>query len=169
MHLEKHVVSVWDDSYGAMNSFCEHVIYVPVSRITWTAAWLSASQASVCPHWQIQSAVCYIIRCNRFSKKGDKLDTNITNSWHGRVLPVFQFVILKHVDPHIQNYNIAVVSYGCETWSVTLGVEQMARVFKNTVLRKTFGPKRDTKTGEWRRLHEEIHDLYSITKYYVGD
>jgi len=59
-------------------------------------------------------------RCNRFSTKGDKLDIDITNSWHWRVLPVFQF-ILKIVDPDIQNYNIAFVSYGCETWSVTLG------------------------------------------------
>jgi hypothetical protein len=79
-----------------------------------------------------------------------------------------QFVILQHADPDIQNYNNAVVSYGCETWSVTLGAEQRPRAFKNIVLRKIFGPKRDKITGEWRRLHEEIHDLYSLTKYYVG-
>jgi hypothetical protein len=30
------------------------------------------------------------------------------------------------------------------------------------VLKKTFGPKRQEVTGEWRRLHnEELHDLYS--------
>jgi len=30
------------------------------------------------------------------------------------------------------------------------------------VLRKTFGPKRDEETAEWRRLHkEELYDLYS--------
>jgi hypothetical protein len=30
------------------------------------------------------------------------------------------------------------------------------------VLRKTFDPKRDEITGEWRRLHnEELYDLYS--------
>jgi hypothetical protein len=35
-------------------------------------------------------------------------------------------------------------------------------VFENRVLRRTFGPKRDEVTGEWRKLHnEEIHDLYS--------
>jgi len=29
-------------------------------------------------------------------------------------------------------------------------------------MRKTFGPKRDKVTGEWRRLHnEELHSLYS--------
>jgi hypothetical protein len=35
-------------------------------------------------------------------------------------------------------------------------------VFENRVLRRTFGPKRDEATGEWRKLHnEELHDLYS--------
>jgi hypothetical protein len=35
-------------------------------------------------------------------------------------------------------------------------------VFENRVLRRTFGPKRDGVTGEWRRLHnEELNDLYS--------
>jgi hypothetical protein len=34
------------------------------------------------------------------------------------------------------------------------------RVFENRVLR-TFGPKRDEVTGEWRKLHnEELRDLY---------
>jgi hypothetical protein len=31
-----------------------------------------------------------------------------------------------------------------------------------TVLRRSFGPRRDEVTGEWRKLHnEELHDLYS--------
>jgi hypothetical protein len=35
-------------------------------------------------------------------------------------------------------------------------------VFKNRVLRKIFGPKRDKVTKEWRRLHnEELYDLHS--------
>jgi hypothetical protein len=39
--------------------------------------------------------------------------------------------------------------------------EQRLRVFKNRVLRRIFGPKRDEVTGEWRRLHnEELYDLY---------
>jgi len=34
-------------------------------------------------------------------------------------------------------------------------------VFENRVLRRTFGPKRDEVTGEWRKLHnEELNDLY---------
>jgi hypothetical protein len=36
------------------------------------------------------------------------------------------------------------------------------RVFKNRVLRRIFGPKRDEVTGEWRKLqNEELHHLYS--------
>jgi hypothetical protein len=34
-------------------------------------------------------------------------------------------------------------------------------VFENRVLRTIFGPKRDEITGEWRKLHEELHILYS--------
>jgi hypothetical protein len=38
--------------------------------------------------------------------------------------------------------------------------EHRLRVFENTVLRRTFGPKTDGVTGEWRRLHnEELSDL----------
>jgi hypothetical protein len=34
-------------------------------------------------------------------------------------------------------------------------------VFKNRVLRKVFGPKRDEVTEDWRKLHnEELHDMY---------
>jgi hypothetical protein len=37
------------------------------------------------------------------------------------------------------------------------------RVFKNKVLWKIFGPKRDTVTVQWRRLHnEELYDPYSF-------
>jgi len=40
--------------------------------------------------------------------------------------------------------------------------ERKLRVFENMVLRRTFGPRRDEVTGEWRRLHnEELNDLYS--------
>jgi hypothetical protein len=34
-------------------------------------------------------------------------------------------------------------------------------VFKNRVLRRIFGPRRDEVTGGWRKLHEELNDLYS--------
>jgi hypothetical protein len=46
--------------------------------------------------------------------------------------------------------------------SLTLKDEHRLRVFENRVLRRTFGPKRDEVTGEWRKLHnEELHNLYS--------
>jgi hypothetical protein len=52
---------------------------------------------------------------------------------------------------------LPVVSYGCETRSLTL-----RGVFENRVLRRIFVPKRDKATGEWRRLHnEEFYALYS--------
>jgi hypothetical protein len=35
-------------------------------------------------------------------------------------------------------------------------------VFENRMLRKTFGPKRDEVTGEWRKFYRgELHSLYS--------
>ena len=52
--------------------------------------------------------------------------------------------------------------YGYETWSLTLREEYRLRVFKNKVLRKIFGTKKDELTGEWRKLHNaELHALYS--------
>jgi len=56
---------------------------------------------------------------------------------------------------------LPVVSYGCETWSLTVREERRLRVFENRVLRRIFGPKRDEVTGEWRKLHDvELKDLY---------
>jgi hypothetical protein len=55
---------------------------------------------------------------------------------------------------------LPVVLYGCETWSLTLREEHRLRVFKNRMLRRLFGPKRDEVTGVWRRLHnEELNDV----------
>jgi hypothetical protein len=65
---------------------------------------------------------------------------------------------------HLQSILIflPVVLYGYETWSLTLREEHRLRAFENRVLRRTFGPKRDEVTGEWRKLHnEELRDLYS--------
>jgi len=54
-----------------------------------------------------------------------------------------------------------VVLCGRETWSLTSREERKLRVFENMVLRRTFGPRRDEVTGEWRWLHnEELNDLY---------
>lgn len=52
--------------------------------------------------------------------------------------------------------------YGCDTWSLTLRERRGLRVFENRVLRKTKGLKRDEKTGDWMKLHnEKRHDFHS--------
>jgi hypothetical protein len=53
-----------------------------------------------------------------------------------------------------------VVLYGFETWSLTLREEHRLRVFESMVLRRTFGPKRDEVTGDFRKLHNE--ELYNL-------
>jgi hypothetical protein len=59
---------------------------------------------------------------------------------------------------------LPVVLYGCASWSLTLRDEYRLRVFKNRVLKKRFGRKRDEETEKWRRLHnEELFDLYCST------
>jgi hypothetical protein len=56
---------------------------------------------------------------------------------------------------------LPVVQCGCDTRSLTLWEEHRLRVFKNKVLRKIFGPKRDELIGGWRKPHnEELHKLY---------
>jgi hypothetical protein len=61
------------------------------------------------------------------------------------------------------NIILPVVLYGCETWSLTPREECRLRAFKNRVLRRIVGPKRDEVTGQWRKLHnEELNVLYSL-------
>jgi hypothetical protein len=55
---------------------------------------------------------------------------------------------------------LVVVLYGCETCSMTLREVFEMVMFKNRVLRRIFGPKKDEVTGWWRKLHnEELRDL----------
>ena len=55
-----------------------------------------------------------------------------------------------------------VVLYRCETWSIKLTEKRGLRVLDNMILRKTFGPKKDEMSEEWKRLHnEELYDVYS--------
>jgi hypothetical protein len=42
---------------------------------------------------------------------------------------------------------LPLLSYGCETWSLTLREERRLRVSENRVLRRIFGAKRDEVTG----------------------
>jgi hypothetical protein len=37
-------------------------------------------------------------------------------------------------------------------------------MFKNRVLRRIFGPKREEVTGGWGKLHEELHSLQLFKK-----
>ena len=38
--------------------------------------------------------------------------------------------------------------------------ERRLRVFEDRALRRIFGPKRDEVTGEWKKQHEKLNDLY---------
>jgi len=60
---------------------------------------------------------------------------------------------------------LPVVSYGCETWLLTLREECRLRVFEDRVLRGIFGSKRDDETREWRKLHNE--ELMICTPYSI--
>jgi len=40
-------------------------------------------------------------------------------------------------------------------------VVQRLRLFENRVMKNMFGSKWGNLTGEWRRLYNETHDLYS--------
>jgi hypothetical protein len=51
--------------------------------------------------------------------------------------------------------------YGCETWPLILSEWHKLRVFENTALRRKFGPKRHDVTGEWKKLHNGLHNFYS--------
>ena len=54
-----------------------------------------------------------------------------------------------------------VVLYGCENWLLVLREERRLRMFKNRLLKRIFGHKRDAVIGESRKLHiEELNDLY---------
>jgi hypothetical protein len=59
---------------------------------------------------------------------------------------------------------LLIVLYGCASWSLTLKDKHRLRVFRNRILRKRVGHKRDEETEEWRRLHnEEPFVLYCST------
>jgi len=60
-----------------------------------------------------------------------------------------------------RNVVLPAVLYGCEHWSLTLREECRLRVFEKRVLKKTFVPKKDEVTGEWRKLHKvELNDQF---------
>jgi len=72
-------------------------------------------------------------------------------------------VLTVHQPTSQQDAHNEVVSFGCETRSLTLREICRLKVFENRVLRRIFGPKRDEVTGEWRKLrNEELNDLYLL-------
>jgi hypothetical protein len=54
-----------------------------------------------------------------------------------------------------------VVLYGCGARSLTLKEEKGLMVCEKMMLRGIFGPKRVEVVGGWRRLHNELHNLYA--------
>jgi hypothetical protein len=50
--------------------------------------------------------------------------------------------------------------YGYETWSLAVR-ECRLRLFQIRVLRRMFGPEREEVAGGWRKLHNELHNLYA--------
>lgn len=52
--------------------------------------------------------------------------------------------------------------YGCETWPVTLKNKKgKLEAFENKILGTIFRPMNEQVTVGWRKLHNEIHDVYS--------
>jgi hypothetical protein len=56
--------------------------------------------------------------------------------------------------------NLPVVLYGGENRSLTLREKHGLKVFKNRLLRRIFGLKRDEVIGSWRKLHNV--ELYNV-------
>jgi hypothetical protein len=51
---------------------------------------------------------------------------------------------------------------------LTLREEHRLRVFENRVLRRVFGSKRDEVTGEWRKVHSEELNIFSLPQISLG-
>jgi hypothetical protein len=63
----------------------------------------------------------------------------------------------------IQNCNFACCFVWVSSVVSKLRKEHRLRLFKNRVLRKIFGPKKNEVIGEWRRLcNKELYDLFFL-------
>ena len=100
-------------------------------------------------------------------KKKEKCTCRQDNiSFPGRLLTFFSgasafpLAIPEYKDKMYRAIILHTASRKCENWFLTLR-EHMLMVFKDRVLRKILGPKKQKVRGKWRRLHsEELHDLY---------
>jgi hypothetical protein len=62
-----------------------------------------------------------------------------------------------------QPRGIALLCYGCETWSLTLREEQRFWMSHNTELTRIFRLESDEVRREWEKLHDEkLHNLYDL-------
>jgi hypothetical protein len=92
----------------------------------------------------------------------DNVSQGHKTSWKIKRWYLYIFLLSKNLNVKIHRTIILpLVLYGCETWSLILREEVRLRVFENRVVRRVFGPKRDQVTGEWRKLHNEEHNLYN--------
>jgi hypothetical protein len=72
---------------------------------------------------------------------------------------LFTHLLSKYIKHKYTNYNLAVISHGCETWFLTERQENRLVVFENRLLRRLFAPKGQKETGVWIQLHgEELSD-----------
>jgi len=56
----------------------------------------------------------------------------------------------------------SIILYGALCWTVRKNDESKLRVFERKILRRIYGPCRDTQTDECRKRHnEELYDLYN--------
>jgi hypothetical protein len=71
-------------------------------------------------------------------------------------------LIPKNIEIKIyRNIILPVVLYVFKTLSLTIKKEHRLRVFENRMLRGIFGRKMEEVSGGWRRLHNEVHNLYA--------
>jgi hypothetical protein len=70
-------------------------------------------------------------------------------------------VLSMHAKLRIYNAVIRpIVTYGCDTWNLTVRSQKRLLVFENKVLRRILGPKRDPLTGRLRmRSNDEVRRL----------
>jgi hypothetical protein len=97
-------------------------------------------------------------------QKGIKKKLNSCNAcYHSGQNLLSSQLLSKNVKSRIcKTIILPLVLYLCETWSLTLREEHGLKVFKNRVLKRIFGMKRDKVMGWWRKLHnEELCDFDS--------
>jgi hypothetical protein len=88
------------------------------------------------------------------------------NAWYHLVQNLWSFRLLsKNIRIRIYRAIIlSVVLYGYESLSLTLRKGHRLWVCEDGVLRRIIGLKRDEVVDGWRKLHEELHNLF-FAKY----